>query len=226
MSSHHETLSTSFPGPRLAGIACILAPILLMGGAYFLHPTDPESTSTILSYRPDASRVGLGLNLFMTGVVFAAFAGIALARLVAAKAPRIASVGGFLVVAWAASSPFFGGVQYVDVPLAGVVDDATARAVGEATGFIPIPVLVGTIGLLAGWTTLAVGAWRTGVFGIVQGLGLATMSLVPVAVAFAGQPALAAVAFLGMGIALVPLGIDLVRGAAASAAEAERRAPA
>lgn len=226
MSSHNETLQKSFPGPRLAGIACILAPLFLMAGAYFLHPTDPEATSYILSYRPDASRVGLGLNFFMTGIIFAAFAGVALARLVAEKAPVLASVGGFLVVAWAATSPFFGGVQYVDVPLAGVVDDATARSVGEATGFVPIPVLLGTIGLLTGWTTLAIGAWRAGIFGIVRGLGLASMCLVPVAVAFAGQPVVASIAFVGMGIALIPLGIDLVRNAGAGALGAERRAPA
>lgn len=216
-----KTLQNSFPGPRLAGVAFVLAPFFLAAGAYFLQPTDPDATSYILSYRPDASRVGLGLNLFLTGVVFAALAGVTLARLIAAKRPLLASIGGFLILAWAASAPFFGGIQYVDVPLASVVDDATARTVGEAAGFIPIPVLVGTIGLLAGWTTLAVGAWRAGILGIARSVALASVCLVPVAVAFAGQPLLAVVPFVGMAIALVPLGIDLLRSAGGRAATTE-----
>lgn len=61
-----------------------------------------------------------------------------------------------------------------------------------------------------GWIVLAIGAWRAGVLGIVGSVALASMSALPIGV-LKGTGPMSIVSTLGLCLALVPLGVRVLK---------------
>lgn len=212
MLSPAETLQKSFPGPRLAGVAFVLAPIVLLAGTVLLMAfetgSDAERQARIAA---EPLRAELGLNLYMLGWPLVALCVVALASLVAAKHPVLAALSGTLALAGVVVSIFWGGIAAFENGIATMADREAASA-ALASAAPPVVVLFLLPDIPLGWPFLAYAAWRADVLTAWRAVALAVTGTLPfwVLSGFAsGMP----IAFLGMAVGFVPLGIELMRGA-------------
>ncbi len=210
MDSPLDILRNGFPGPKLSGVCFVLAPVLLIPAAFLLFPFEQgtlEERQAALAQQP--LRAAAGMELFLAGWMLAAIAAIALARLIAHTRPRIGALGGCLALAGIFVSMFFGGVATYELAMSAVPDRATVAAIEEGAE-PPVLILLSGAGIVFGWLVLAFGAYRSRLLGVVPSVALAATALVPAAV-LGGYPVLMPVPFLGMAIALIPLGLSLLR---------------
>ena len=208
MTVHRETLRNSFPGPRLAGLAMILAPLFLIVGATLAIPFETGDDATRQqALADDPVRGDVVLNGLFGGAILVSVCIVAMARLIATKKPLLAAIGGALALAGTYVSAMFGGVMMYEIALAAEPNREVALAV-LARGEPPIVALLALPGMILGWLVLGFGAWRAGVFGPLRSIALAGPALLPFAVL--ATPALLPVPYTLLAIALVPLGVHLL----------------
>lgn len=226
MSSHHETLQKSFPGPRLAGVAFIVAPLAMLVAALALMRFEGAEFEEIQQrIAAEPLRAEIGLNVFVLGWMLTIVCVAALARLIAQRRPLLAAFGGFLAIMGLTVSLVFGGIASFEHGVAKLDDRALAAEVNTLVG--PPAILFALLpGVPLGWALLAVGSWRAGVISPLRAPFVAGPALVPVG-AIAGFPVALPIAFAALAIALVPLGVELLRAPspARRAAAAEPAAP-
>lgn len=210
MSSHVQTLRNGFPGPRVAGVALIIAPLLMVVAAFFLMEFEGGTPEELMTRRAEQPlRSELGANVIILGWATMTIALFALARLVAARKPTLATVGALLAFAGICVSLVFSGIASIEHGLSLMDDRAVALQANEVV--MPPLVLVFMLpGVILGWPILAIGAWRAGVLGPARAVALAGTAGLPIG-PILGFAAALPVVFLLNAIALVPLGIDILR---------------
>lgn len=199
-----------FPGPTAAALAFVLAPLLLIAGSALMMPFEQgsdEARQAALAAEP--LRAEAAQNLYTAGMMLAGLAAIAFARLVAPASPAYAAWGGGLALAGSYLSAFWSGVMTFEVALAGLADRATAASVMEAAQ-PPLVMMLALPGLALGWPVLAAGARKAGVLSTPAALALALWVATP-ALVLSGTALLLPLPFVGMAVALVPLGLRLLR---------------
>lgn len=207
---HRDVFRNGFPGPRLAGVAFVLAPVLLFAGALLLMAFERGSLAERqAALAAEATRAAIGSELFHVGWLLAIVAVVGFARFAAQRAPNLAAVGGFLALMGISVSLFFGGIGTSESALAKIPEQDVALRVIESSE-PPLVVLLSASGIAFGWPMLALAGWRGGVLGIPQSVALALAGTLPLWV-LGGIPMLMWVPFLGMGVAFVPLGVGLLR---------------
>ncbi|WP_314615440.1 hypothetical protein [Streptomyces stackebrandtii] len=199
-----------FPGRWVGGVSLVAAPLLLGAGVLLRLPFPfffPEQLAARVEH-PGAIAVSYGA--FAAGTVLLWPALAVLAVRIGRHAPGLALWGGVLAVLGLFARTFHAGVDHLAFQFADRQGaEAAARFVGETYGAFHI-FSAFNVAIMGGWLLLAAGAWRARVLGPVRASALAATAALPLGV-LKGTTPLSVVAVAGLCLALVPLGITVLR---------------
>jgi hypothetical protein len=220
----------TFPGRWVGGGSLVLAPSLLLLGIVLRLPVflalPPERLAALqgptffpvqlaaVETRPTLMLVSYGSVLAGTILLWPAV--VTLAALIGTKHPRWALWGGSLTLLGLFARTFHAGVDHFAFQLVRVqgLQPATeaVRDSYRAISYGPFD-LIGILGFAVffGWPVLAIGAHLSRVLGLVRSLALGFMAALMAGV-LKGSTDVSVVATAGLCLALVPLGIQLLRG--------------
>jgi len=199
-----------FPGRWVGGAAMVLGPLLMLAGAvlrarvHFFYPDQ------LAAFQERPVLMSTAYGLFAAGNVLLWPAVVALASRIGTRRPGWALWGGVLAVSGLFARAFHAGVDHLAFQLvrAQGADAATAAVSAGYGAFHVFSAL--NLAVLAGWVVLAVGAWRSGVLGAWRAVALALAAMLPLGV-LKGTTPLSLLALAGLCVALVPLGVSLLR---------------
>ena len=210
-----ETLSVApngFPGPWVEGVCMILAPILgvlglaLSFGVYKFHGADMMTAMADNHFRS-----GLAINLSVASMILLLIAVVALAQRITAVKPGWGRWGGVVTIVGLMGPIFFEGIFFgsykiTAYPAAGAYLIDHANVIPSSIVNVSAPCIV------AGWILLGIGAYKAGILGKPRAICLGLGCLLAPSLAAAVVPLGIAAAVL-IGIALVPMGLEIVRSA-------------
>jgi hypothetical protein len=201
---------TRFPGRWLGGTALVLGPILLLVGVLLRAGRPFFFPAQLQAYADHPALMTAAYSCFLAGVVLLWPAVIVLAQRIGRVRPMWALWGGAMAVFGLFARVFHAGVDHLAFQLAADrgPEEAT-RAVADAYGAWHL-MSAFSVAIMAGWIVLAVGAVRSRTLGWVRAVSLAATALLPLGV-LKGTTPMSIVAVVGLGIALVPLGIQVLR---------------
>ncbi|MFC4591407.1 hypothetical protein [Sphaerisporangium corydalis] len=202
--------SFEFPGRWVEGAGLVLGPSLMLAGVLLRADVDGFFPQQLAAVAASPARMTASYSAFVAGNVLLWPAVIALARRVGRTRPVWALWGGVMVLLGLFARTFHAGVnhlafQLVDVQGAPAAQQVMADTYGAFHIFHTLSAAV-----FFGWIVLAVGTWRAGVLGIVRSVALGLMAALPIGV-LKGTGPMSVVATLGLCVALLPLGVRVLR---------------
>lgn len=212
--------SFAFPGRWIGGLALIVGPLLLLAGAllrlqfHFFFPQQLEA------FAAHPTLMTAAYSAYSLGSVALAFAIITLSNRIAGWSPVWATWAGGLALIGLFNRTFSAGVDHLAFQLVRVqgVEAATA-AVRDS--YRVYHVFRSTNGcIMLGWLLLAVGAYRSGVLPQWRALALGLMVMLPMGTLKGTE--IRSVAIVGLCVALIPLGIEILRDGPALGRRAKR----
>lgn len=207
-----------FPGPWVSGACLVATPVIAVAstalaiGGY--SESGPKLAAGLAEHH---ATMVLALNLNLAGVMLAFFVVAFLAQAISDSHPSLGRAGGVLAMLGLLGPAFFLGIFW---GAAHIVDTPAHRAVAALLidGANTVPTTVDNISgpcLLAGFVVLAIGAARSGLLGRGRAAALAATGLIPFGF-ISGYMAISCLAFVGLAIAVVPLGMGVLRDARAA----------
>ncbi|HTE02009.1 MAG TPA: hypothetical protein VK668_22125 [Mucilaginibacter sp.] len=198
-----------FPGKYVGGISLILAPVVFLAGILLriqFHFFFPDQLS---AYKSQPGLIFASYSLFLAGNILLWPAIVSLAHLIGQKKPNWAIWGASLVLFGLFARAFHAGVDHMAFQIAGTqnVKLATQIVADSYGGFHVAHLLSGTI--MFGWIVLAIGAYLSGVLNAYRAIALGLMSILMMGV-LKGTSYTSVAAALGLCIALVPLGVQML----------------
>lgn len=200
-----------FPGRWVGGISLVLGPLVLLAGIairiryHFFFPQQ------LAAFESDPESMTVSYSLFVAGNVLLWPGIMVLAQLIGIKCPGWAVWGGTLAIFGLFARTFHAGVDHLAfqlVRLQGV--KIATQTVADSYGAFHIFHSV-SFAILFGWLVLAIGAYRSGTLNLVRSIALGLMSALMIGV-LKGSTATSMVAASGLCVALVPLGLQMLRG--------------
>ncbi len=189
----------------------VLGPLFLLTGVLLrirYHFFFPQQ---LAAFEQAPALITASYSAFVVGNVLMWPAVVTLARLIAVKCPGWALWGGTLAMFGLFARTFHAGVDHLAFQLVRVQNLKSAtQAVADSYGAFHIFHYV-SFAILFGWIVLAIGAYRSGTLGLPRSLGLGLMSALMIGV-LKGSTASSVTATAGLAVALVPLGVALLRG--------------
>ncbi|MGW4054858.1 hypothetical protein ACWENA_28950 [Streptomyces sp. NPDC004779] len=199
-----------FPGRWVGGVALVVAPVLLTVGVLLRLPFPFFFPDQLAARVAHPGPIAVSYGAFAAGTVLLWPAVAVLAVRVGRRSPGAALWGGVLAVLGLFARTFHAGVDHLAFQFADRQGaEAAARFVGETYGAFHI-FSAFNVAIMGGWLFLAAGAWRARVLGPVRALALAAASALPLGV-LKGTTPLSVVAAAGLCLALVPLGVTVLR---------------
>ncbi|MFC6101645.1 hypothetical protein [Olivibacter domesticus] len=206
----HASQDFWFPGRWIGGISLIIAPLALLAGIliriqfHFFFPQQLEA------FEQHPTLVSTSYNFFVAGNILLWPAIITLARYIGIKKRQWALWGGSFVIFGLFARSFHAGVDHFAFQLVGLQGlDMATKTVADSYGvFHIISTLNGTI--IFGWIILAIGSYLSGTLGLIRSIALACMSALMIGV-LKGSSIVSIIATLGLCVALVPLGIHVLK---------------
>ncbi|MFB9960998.1 hypothetical protein [Sinosporangium siamense] len=204
----------------MEGVGLVLGPLLLVAGVLARLGQDDFFTGQLAAYAAQPGRMTLSYSLFAAGNVLLWPAVICLARRIGDSAPGWARWGVALVLAGLFGRVFHAGVSHLAFQMVDALGlEAAQRAVASSYGAFHVFKAVNIL-IMTGWIVLAVAAFRakalgTGAIGAARCVALALAHALPIGVLKGSSDALAWAALLGLTVALVPLGVTVLRQAPA-----------
>jgi hypothetical protein len=201
---------TRFPGRWLGGTALVLGPLLLLTGVLLRAGHPFFFPDQLRAYAAHPVLMTASYNCFLAGIVLLWPAVLVLARHIGRSRPMWALWGGAFAIFGLFARTFHAGADHLAFQLAADAGPAAAtRAVADAYGAWHL-MSVFSVAIMTGWIVLAVGARRSGTLGWIRAAALAAAAMLPLGV-LKGTTPLSIVAVLGLVIALVPLGVEVLR---------------
>ncbi|MFI6644271.1 hypothetical protein [Streptomyces sp. NPDC050504] len=199
-----------FPGRWVGGVSLVAGPLLLGTGVLLRLPFHfffPEQLAARVEH-PGLMAASYGT--FAVGTVLLWPALVTLASRIGRRSPGLALWGGVLAALGLFARTFHAGVDHLAFQLA-ERQGATAatRFVDETYGAFHVFSAL-NLAVMGGWLVLAVGAWRSRELDPVRALALAATAALPLGV-LKGTTPLSVVAVAGLCLALVPLGVTVLR---------------
>jgi hypothetical protein len=199
-----------FPGRWVGGTSMVLAPVLLLIGVLLrvqFHFFFPQQ---LAAFREHPNLVAAAYNFFLAGNIALWPAIATVARLIGRNRPGWALWGGSFVMFGLFARTFHAGADYMAFQMvrsAGV--EVASKTVGGSYGaFHVVSGLNGAI--LFGWVILAIGTYLSGTLGLIRSIALGLMSALMMGV-LKGTSLTSVLATAGLCIALVPLGVAILR---------------
>ncbi|MCW6008964.1 hypothetical protein K1W54_31140 [Micromonospora sp. CPCC 205371] len=201
---------TRFPGRWLGGGTLILGPLLMLTGVLLRARHHFFFPDQLTAYDQHPTQMSVAYSAFIAGNVLLWPAVATLAQHIGVTRPGWALCGGALATFGLFARTFHAGVDHLAFQLVRVqgVDVATRTVADSYGAYYVLSAL--TTAIMAGWVVLAIGAWRARVLGRIRAITLAAMSALPLGV-LKGTTPLSIVAVAGLTVALVPLGIRVLR---------------
>jgi hypothetical protein len=199
-----------FPGRWVGGISLILAPILFLTGMllrmqfHFFFPQQLEA------FRDHPTLMVTSYNFIIAGNILLWPSVITLARMIGKAKPQLAIWAGAFTMLGLFARSFQGGINHLAFQLVYVQGlDGATHTIAESYGaFNIIATLNGTI--MFGWALLALGSYLSGTLGLLRSIALGLMAALMSGV-LKGTSLFSIVAATGLCIALVPLGIKVLK---------------
>jgi hypothetical protein len=206
-----------FPGPWVGGASLILGPLLLLSGVLLRIRFDFFFPQQLAAYQQHPTLMFAAYSAFAAGTVVLWPAVATLARLIARSNPTLAVWGGTLAMLGLFARTFHAGVDHLAFQIVAVRDiESATRIVGDSYGaYYLLNALNPTI--LVGWVVLAIGAYRSRTLGGARSVALGLMSALMLGV-LKGSDWISVLATAGLCVALVPLGVQLLRAESAPSA--------
>ncbi|WP_406318874.1 hypothetical protein OHA77_16080 [Streptosporangium sp. NBC_01639] len=208
-----------FPGRLAEGAGLVLGPVLILAGVLLRVEFGDFFPEQLAAFAGSPVLMTVSYSAFVAGVVLLWPAVAAVTRRIGALHSGWAMWGGGLVTAGLFARVFHAGVNHLAFQLVDVQGlEVAQRAVSDQYGafhvFQPLDIAV-----FSGWIVLALGAWRADVFGAgVTGtarcVALGLMSAMPLGV-LKGTGPMSVLAAAGLCVALVPLGVRVLRDGSA-----------
>ncbi|MEO3796342.1 hypothetical protein ABGB14_39615 [Nonomuraea sp. B10E15] len=205
-----------FPGRWVSAVALIGGPALLMTGILLRSPFHFFFPDQLAAYTGHPALVTAAYACFACGIILLCPAIMTLAQRIAATRPLWGLWGGCLVIAGLFTRAFQYGTDHLAFHLtdslglpsmiSGIDDYYLAW---RDTRWHPFRTLSGPAFL--GWIVLAIGAYRSGALGLGRAVALGLMSALALGTLKGTQIPQSVIAAGGLCVALVPLGISLLR---------------
>lgn len=202
-------LTGSFPGRWIGGASLILGPLLLLAGAGLRMPFHFFFPQQLAAFAEHPQRITAAYSLWALGHVTLIFAVLTLTTLIGRWNPVWAAWAGALAILGLFTRTFHAGIDHLAFQLVQVqsLEQATQAVDDSYRAFHAFRYLNGAI--MMGWVLLAIGAYRSGTLGWPRALALGMMVMVPFGTLKGTE--IRAVGLLGLAIALIPLGITILR---------------
>jgi len=208
-----------FPGAWVSGVCLVATPVIAVVSSALAIGAYSESGSKLAAgLAGHHARMVLALNLNLAGVMLAFFVVAFLAQAIAASHPRLGRAGGVLTMLGLLGPAFFLGIFWgashiVDTP----AHEKVAALLIDGSNKVPTTIdNISGVCLLAGFIVLGIGAARSGLLGRGRAAALAVTCLIPFGF-ISGYMVISCLAFLGLAIAAVPLGVQVLRDAGIAA---------
>ena len=199
-----------FPGRWIGGTTMILGPLLLFTGVLLRIQFNFFFPKQLAAFQQHPTLMTASYSCFLAGNILMWPAIATLARLIGLKRPHWALWGGTLVIFGLFARTFHAGVDHLAFQLVRVQDlHLATQAVADSYGAFQI-VSGLTAAILFGWIVLAIGAYLSGTMRLLRSIALGLMSALMIGVLKGSSPT-SVVATGGLCIALVPLGVKLLR---------------
>ncbi|GAB4016373.1 hypothetical protein GCM10028808_44610 [Spirosoma migulaei] len=199
-----------FPGRWVGGASLLLGPILLLAGTLLRLQFDFFFPQQLKAYQEHPVLLTTSYSLFLAGNIVLWPAIATLAKLIGDKEPAWGIWGGTLVILGLFARTFHYGINHLAFQLVNIqgLQQATKAIANSYGAFHIIATLSAAI--LFGWIILAIGAYRSGTLGLLRSLALGMMSSLMLGV-LKGSSVASVIATTGLCIALVPLGVKVLR---------------
>lgn len=199
-----------FPGRWIGGLSLIIGPLLFLAAAllrvqfYFFYDAQ------LGAYAEHPALITAAYSCFVLGCMFLWPGIIALARSIGTKYPVLAVWAGMFTILGLIGRVFHGGIDHLAFQLVNVQGlDAATRAVDDSYQAFHIVRHFNGM-MMIGWLLLAIGAYRSQILGLVRSVALASMLFLPLGT-LKGTRTESIFLILGLCIALVPLGVGMLR---------------
>jgi hypothetical protein len=201
--------STAFPGRWVGGVSLILGPALILLGALLriqFHYFAPQQLS---AYETHPALITAAYSCFSLGSVILCFGIISLASFITTWNRVWGLWGGTLAILGLFTRTFHAGIDHMAFQLVQVQSrDMAWQAVSDSyRAFHVFRNLNGAI--MVGWIVLAIGAYRSGTLNLFRSVALGLMVMVPFGTLKGTE--IRAIGIVGLCVALVPLGIAMLR---------------
>ncbi|MEV0345552.1 hypothetical protein AB0H88_07290 [Nonomuraea sp. NPDC050680] len=198
------------PGRWVGGASLVVGPLLLLAGVLLRLRYDFFFPAQLSAYEHDPDLMTASYSLVAAGWVLLWPGVVLLAARIGEGFRELAVWGGTLTVLGLFARAFHAGVDHLDFQLVTVQGAASAtRIVSETYGAFHIFSALNAA-IMGGWILLAIGAYRSGVFGPLRALALGLASAMPLGV-LKGTTPWSVAAAAGLCVALVPLGVAALR---------------
>ncbi|HEY0736160.1 MAG TPA: hypothetical protein VGD69_14695 [Herpetosiphonaceae bacterium] len=202
-------LITDFPGRWIGGACLILGPLLLLAGAGLRMPFHFFFPQQLAAFAEHPQRITAAYSLWALGHVTLVFGVLTLTTLIGRWNRVWAAWAGSLAILGLFTRTFHAGIDHLAFQLVQVQSlEQAIQAVDDSyRAFHAFRYLNGAI--MAGWVLLAIGSYRSGTLGWPRALALGMMVMVPFGTLKGTE--IRAIGLLGLAIALIPLGVTILR---------------
>lgn len=199
-----------FPNGWIGGAALVLGPVLLLVGTLLRSPFDFFFTHQLQAAVEHPALMAAAYTTFLAGNVVMWPAVALLVQRIGLRRPGWATWAGMLVTVGLFARTFHAGVDHAAFSALRHqgVEGATRLVTQGYQDLHLFSFLSFTI--MFGWFVLAIAAYRGEVLGAVRAVALACMGLLPLGV-LKGTEMLSIVGTVGLCVALVPLGVRVLR---------------
>ena len=206
----HPTEVFWFPGRWIGGTSMIIAPILLLTGGLLRLQFDFFFPQQLKAFQEYPTLIFASYSCFLAGNILLWPAIMTLSRLIGQTKPGWALWGGTFVILGLFARTFHYGINHLAFQLVKIhnLSEAT-KTVADAYGaFHIVSALSGAI--MFGWILLGIGAYLSGILNLIQSIALGLMSTLMLGV-LKGSSIASIVALTGLCIALLPLGVKVLK---------------
>jgi hypothetical protein len=202
-----------FPGRTVAGLCMIIAPILaIIGSLLPIGIYHAKGADFVAGMAAHHLRTGFAFNFAVGGMMLMIFAIVGVAQAIASVRPRLGQAGGLIAIIGICGPLFFNGTYFGGYQLTDPSTQAIAGKMIDQAQIIPSSIIsISGPALVIGFILLGIGAAKAGVLPRWQALALGITCLTPVGF-ISGFIVIAALGYVATTIALLPLGLQLLRG--------------
>jgi hypothetical protein len=208
-----------FPGRTVTGFCMIVAPLLaIIGSLLPIGIYHAKGADFVAGMAAHHLRTGFAFNFAVGGMMLMIFAVAGVAQAIASVRPRLGQAGGVIAIIGICGPLFFNGTYFGGYQLTDPSTQAIAGKMIDHAQIIPSSIIsISGPALVIGFILLGIGAAKAGVLRRWQAWALGITCLTPVGF-ISGFIVIAALGYVATTLALLPLGLRLLRGQDVSAA--------
>jgi hypothetical protein len=221
MATRAVVRDVGFPGRTVTGLCMIIAPLLAIIGSLaavgIYHAKGADFAAGMVGHHFQGE---IAFNFAVAGSILLIFAITGVAQAIARVRPRLGQAAGVLVIIGLCGPLFFNGVYFGGFQLMQFSQPSASIAgkMMDQAQIIPSNIInISGPALVIGFILLGIGAAKAGVLPRWRAWALGITCITPVGF-ISGFIVIAAIGFAGATIALLPLGLRLLRGQEISAA--------